>query len=56
VAESSLEVLSFDPLIDYPAGYVDILSEGVKGVTAQKQTVEESRLALRGLRIEIVGR
>ncbi len=53
-SECALKILRFDPLIDDDSRHVDVLPQRVQGVTAQEEAIEESRLALRCQRVEIV--
>ncbi len=55
-AKSALEILRLYPFVDDDPRHVDILPESVHRMPAQEQAIEESRLALRGQRVEIVSR
>ena len=53
-SKSALKILRLYPFIDDDARHVDILAKSVDGVASKKESIEESRLALRGQRVEIV--
>jgi hypothetical protein len=54
--ERGLEVGRFHPFIHHGAGDVNVLSQAVYIVPAQKESVEESGFPLGGKRIEIISR
>lgn len=47
-AEGRLEILCLHPLIHQRPRNIDILPQGLNGVPAQKQAIEECGLPLRG--------
>jgi len=53
-SECTLKILCLYPFVDDDSRYVDILAERIDGVSAQEEAIEESRLSLRGQRVEIV--
>ena|ERR1039458_10161526 len=55
-SKSALKILRLYPFIDDDARHVDILPKSVDGVASKEESIEESRLALRGQRVEIVSR
>src|ERR1700733_1128555 len=55
-AECALKILRLDPFVDDDSRHVNILPKGIHGMPAQEQAIEESSLALRGQRVEIVSR
>jgi hypothetical protein len=53
-SERPLEILGPDPFVDDDSRHVDVLAQGIEGVSAQEETVEEGRLTLGRQRVEIV--